>query len=302
MVKVRAKPPPTPPPPPLTQDQPEGTESLALAHSLAQEGRAGGALSTKNNATSINPVANCTAAASSSSGSFSSIASPGLTVVAPPSPPPLQQQQQQRGRKRAASFDAGDPTNDGNCGEGVIAPPPGKIRASEISGGGSGSAAIAAAAEKIPTSTTTTMDVDDGSNNSTPLSKEKVAGSSKSSRGGNSLGLPVTGVSVPVLQGFPGTGGQRLRRRKSPLEIEDPPDEELRSSGVVREAARLGGEGEVGVRVRPGPPELPLLELEKQSTVDTLFELMESGQSVSVLVWDLLMKMPTNMRLYNGFS
>lgn len=49
-------------------------------------------------------------------------------------------------------------------------------------------------------------------------------------------------------------------------------------------------------------PELPLLELEKQSTVDTLFELMESGQSVSVVVWDLLMKMPTNMSLYNGFS
>lgn len=47
--------------------------------------------------------------------------------------------------------------------------------------------------------------------------------------------------------------------------------------------------------------ELPLLELEKQSTVDTLFELMESGEAISGLVWDLLMRMPTNMCLLQGF-
>lgn len=66
----------------------------------------------------------------------------------------------------------------------------------------------------------------------------------------------------------------------------------------------LGDEEEAVSALTPAGPaeaELPLLELEKQSTVDTLFELMESGQSIGVLVWDLLMKMPTNMCLLQGF-
>ncbi|CAN0231774.1 unnamed protein product, partial [Ectocarpus sp. 8 AP-2014] len=78
------------------------------------------------------------------------------------------------------------------------------------------------------------------------------------------------------------------------------PIEEISSAGVV--AGNGGGSVVIEGCMKTTPPsELPLLELEKQSTVDTLFELMESGQSVSVLVWDLLMKMPTNMRLFNGF-
>ena len=86
------------------------------------------------------------------------------------------------------------------------------------------------------------------------------------------------------------------------MDVKDPlakAPQELRSVGVAGNKGVVGGGG---VKLRTAPPELPLLELEKPSTVDTLFELMESGHNASVLVWDLLMKMPTNMSLYNGFS
>lgn len=46
---------------------------------------------------------------------------------------------------------------------------------------------------------------------------------------------------------------------------------------------------------------LPLDDLEKQATVDSLFQLMESGEQIGVLVWELLMKMPTNAALLNTF-
>ena len=55
-------------------------------------------------------------------------------------------------------------------------------------------------------------------------------------------------------------------------------------------------------KAEAAPPALPLWELGSESTFDTLFNLVESNLSVSVLAWELLKKLPTNRSLYNGFA
>ena len=58
-------------------------------------------------------------------------------------------------------------------------------------------------------------------------------------------------------------------------------------------------------KAEAAPPALPLWELWElgsESTFDTLFNLVESDLSVSVLAWELLKKLPTNRSLYNGFA
>lgn len=202
---------------------------------------------------------------------------------------------QQRGRKRAASCDAADPATRKSLGAGTAA---GKAWTGGGGGGGGCATPEATTGEGGGVGTTpTAMDLESGSPAS-PLELEGGGG------GGGDLSpraaaavepSPMVGP-VPVrMPGFSGGGGGE------PAEPQVEEDgglssvEEIRSAGVIASSA-------VGGSMETAPPELPLLELEKQSTVDTLFDLMESGHSVSVLVWDLLMKMPTNMRLYNGFS
>lgn len=169
-----------------------------------------------------------------------------------------------------ASFDASDP-----CEEGLA--PRRKLRAnsgaSDMSGGGS--------AATVPTS----MDIDEPSDS---WEKEESEATANGNRGREGSSLP---TASSVFSGGIVTEG---------MGAGSSPSENPRASAVGRGPSEIGVAPKVNAKV--APPELPLLELEKQSTVDTLFELMESGQSVSVLVWDLLMKMPTNMSLYNGFS
>lgn len=125
-----------------------------------------------------------------------------------------------------------------------------------------------------------------------PTGKFRASNGSVSSAEGKGVTTPTpspmdverSSVSSPVVQ-LPGFFVSGTREG---MDVEGSPS-----------VGRGGGAVQV---ITAAPPELPLLELEKQSTVDTLFELMESGQSVSVLVWELLMNMPTNMSLYNGFS
>lgn len=170
-----------------------------------------------------------------------------------------------------ASFDASDP-----CGESPA--PRRKLRAnsgaSDVSGGGS--------AATVPTS----MDIDEVPSDSWEKEESDVKANGIRSREGPSLPTASSVFSGGVVTEGMGAGSS--------------PSENARAGAVGRGPSEIGVGRKVNAKV--APPELPLLELEKQSTVDTLFELMESGQSVSVLVWDLLMKMPTNMSLYNGFS
>ncbi|CAM9720773.1 unnamed protein product, partial [Choristocarpus tenellus] len=58
------------------------------------------------------------------------------------------------------------------------------------------------------------------------------------------------------------------------------------------------GNGKVDAATRcRNNSEVPLHELESQRSLDTLFVLMESGHGIGRLVWELLMKMPTNQQL-----
>lgn len=174
------------------------------------------------------------------------------------------------------------------------------LKGSSGGGGGSDGNGSGGGGEGGGNSAATSMDIETSSS-STPAKKTLEVGSSSGGSNGRTSSPsrkaeaaavkpaePAQGVTVR-LPGFSGGDGDA----SSPVE-------EISSAGVVAS----NGDGSVVVEgcMKATPPsELPLLELEKQSTVDTLFELMESGQSVSVLVWDLLMKMPTNMRLFNGF-
>lgn len=217
------------------------------------------------------------------------------------SAPPGSPAAAQRGRKRAASCDAADPAP--RKGLAAVGAAPGAAWKGSGGGGdgGSGSAGggSAGGGEGGGSSAATSMDIETSSGSS-PARKPPEVGSSSGGSNGHSSSpsrkaAAAAEQAVPA-QGVPG----RLPGFSSGNGDASSPVEEISSAGVV--AGNGGGSVVVEGCMKDTPPsELPLLELEKQSTVDTLFELMESGQSVSVLVWDLLMKMPTNMRLFNGF-
>lgn len=230
---------------------------------------------------------NATAAATSNGSPHSD------SALAPTSTP------QQRGRKRAASFDACNPTHGGTA-------PFDENRTG--GGGGDGAAVAGEGGLDAVTTPPIAMEIDENS------PAKKLVGGGGSGDGGACAGDSGDGDgdggrlsartmatvaarnSSQGLLGFSDGGDDR-----EGMVVKHPLPEvpkELRSVGVASNNKRVVG----GVKLRTAPPELPLLELEKPSTVDTLFELMESGHNASVLVWDLLMKMPTNMSLYNGFS
>lgn len=226
---------------------------------------------------------------------------------------------QQRGRKRAASCDAADPATRKSPGAGGATGKAWTGGASpDLSGGGGGDSGGSGGVGAAPTgmdvehsSPAKRLDGDNRSSSSSASSSGKAkdvpsvsssrASGDKSSSRAVAEAASVVPVRLPRISGSGAEGGAG-NREKDGIDGDGPlPIEEIRSAGVVAGSASKGGVV-VGGGMKTAPAELPLLELEKESTVDTLFELMESGQSVSVLVWDLLMMMPTNMRLYNGLS
>lgn len=204
---------------------------------------------------------------------------------------------QQRGRKRAASCDAADPAT----------------RKSHVAGGGGGGAVGTGPTGMDVESSSPAKQPGGGSNSSSSKNVQGKDVSLLGAAGGGGAGdggepspraaaAEAASVAPARLPGISGGGaGKREKQRVDSDGDGLLPIQEIRSAGVIAGSA-VKARVVAGGGMHAAPPELPLLELEKESTVDTLFELMESGQSVSVLVWDLLMMMPTNMRLYNGLS
>ena len=200
---------------------------------------------------------------------------------------------QQRGRKRAASYDAADPATRESQGAGGAA-------VTAWTGGGDGGGGDGGGVGTA----TTAMDVETAS----PVQGRHRVVSEGGGGGEGGAGVgdePSSGARAgPAEQSG---AAEQSGDNGGPAGAGLAPIEEISIAGVVADSEAAAAEAAAASEARGGgtsaaPQELPLLELEKQSTVDTLFELMESGQSVSVLVWDLLMKMPTNMELCNGFS